>query len=125
MLNSYWVKRDTNIKAVAHYKNILAELYSTKARVSSGADKKLNTSKALSLFKEADEIKNKNRNPAHSVLIDDAKKNPVLNFHSLDSVDKVLNTGTEARDKALSKLHELPEGLKIKQTENWRIIKRC
>ena len=112
LLNSYWVKRDTNIEAVAHYKCFLAGQYDNKASVASDADKELNISKALSLFEEAYEIANKNLNPAHPVSIDVAGYYSEFNFRLLDCVDRALKIATEAHDKALSKLSKLPEELK-------------
>ena len=112
LLNSYWIKRDTNIEAVAHYKCILAYIYDNKASVLSDADRELNISKALSLFEEAYEIANKNLNPAHPVSIDVAGYYSEFNFRLLDCVDRALKIATEAHDKALSKLSKLPEELK-------------
>ena len=112
LLNSYWVERDTNIEAVVHYKYVLANQYDKKAWVLSGADRELNTSKALRLFEEANEIANKNLNPAHPIVIDVARYYSIFTYHILGSVDQALNIATEAYDKALSKLPELPKELK-------------
>ena len=123
LLNSYWIKRDTNIEAVAHYKCFLAEQHGYKASVTSDSNRELNISKASSLFEEAYEIANKNLNPAHPVAIDVAGYYSIFTYHILGSVDKALKIATEAHDKALSKLPELPEGLK--NTANSRLECLC
>ena len=112
LLNSYWVKRDNNIKAVAHYKCFLAEQHDYKASVTSDSNRELNISKASSLFEEAYEIANKILNPAHPVVIDVAISYSDFIFCLLGSVDKALNISTEALNKAETKLPELPDELK-------------
>ena len=123
LLNSYEVKRDTNIEAVIHYKCYLAEQHDNKARVSSDADKELNISKASSLFDEAYEISKKNLNPAHPVVIDVAISYSVFVVNLLGSVDKALNIATVAHDKALSKLSELPDELKSLANEGLECLR--
>ena len=106
------LKRDTNIEAVAHYECLLADQYDNKASVSLDADRKLNINKAMSLFEEAYQIANKNLNPAHPVSILVADYYSRFNYYLLGSADKALNIATEAHNKALSNLSELPEELK-------------
>ena len=112
MLNSYWIKRDTSIEAVIHYKRFLADQYDKKAKVSSDADKELIISKASKLFKEAYEIANKNLNLAHPIVIDIAISYSEFIYHSLGSVDKALKIATEAHEKALPNLSGLSKELK-------------
>ena len=119
LLNSDWVKRDNNIEAIAHYKCFLAEQHDHKASVTSDSNRELNISKASSLFEDAYEIAKKNLNQAHPVAVDVANIYSDFIYCALGSVDKALNIATEAHDKALSKLPELPEGLK--NTANGRL----
>ena len=50
LLDSYWVKRDNNIEAVAHYKYFKARQYHDKAYTASGEDKEKETSSALQIY---------------------------------------------------------------------------
>ena len=112
LLDSNEVKSDTSIEAVAHYKYFLADQYDNKTRVSSGTVRIVNDSEASKLFKEAYEIANKNLNLAHPIVIDIAISYSEFIYHSLGSVDKALKIATEAFNKALFKLPELPDEMK-------------
>ena len=82
----------------------------------------MNISKASSLFEEAYEIAKKNLNPAHPVAIGVATYYSDFIFCLLGSIDEALNIATEAYDKALSKLHALPEKLKSRANKNLEIF---
>ena len=66
----------------------------------------------MSLFEEAYEIAKKNLNPAHPFAIDAAGYYSYFVFNFFVSVDKALKIATEAFNKALFKLPELPDEMK-------------
>ena len=118
LLDSYWIKRDTNIEAVADYKRSRAMVLSYKAVTASGGVKNSEISKALKLVEEANEIASKNLSPANPVMILNAISFTVLQSLKLVSVEKALAITTEAYNKGLSHLHEIPEELK-NRAEEW------
>ena len=75
------------------------------------------TSKSIKLFEESYEIACKNLSPAHPITIAIASSFYVLQHLRLVSDDKALAIATEAYNKGLSHLHELPEELKIRAEE--------
>ena len=117
LLDSYWVKRDTNIEAVASYKCFRAVILGYKAFTASGQLRNSETNKSIKLFEESYEIASKNLSPAHSLTISIAKKFFVLQHLRLVSVDKAISFATEAYNKGLSHLHEIPEELKTRAQE--------
>ena len=112
LLDSYWVKRDNNIEAVAHYKYFKARQYHDKAYIASGEDKEKGTSSAFKLFEEALRISNENLNPAHPVRLRILESFSVFQCDMLDSVDKALAIAKEAYEKGKCCLSELSEELK-------------
>ena len=113
MLDSYWIKRDTNIEAVADYKFCKAMKFSHKAVNASGQVKNLEMSKAIKLFEESYEIASKNLSPANPLTILIALNFSNFQFLRLGFVDKALAIATEAYNKGFSHLHAIPEELKI------------
>ena len=118
MLDSYWIKRDTNVEAVADYKCYRAINLGFKAVTASDEVKNSETSKAMKLFEEVNDFACKNLSPAHPVTILNAINFTVLQYLIIVSVDKALTVATEAYNKGLSHLHELPEEIK-NHAEEW------
>ena len=118
LLDSYWIKRDTNIEAVADYKCYRAMVLSYKAVTASEQVRNTEISKAIKLNEEAYDFAVKNLSPAHPVTTFNAANFAVLQSLRLVSDVKALAVATEAYNKGLSHLHEIPEELKI-QAEEW------
>ena len=114
LLDSYWIKRDTNVEAVADCKLWRAINLMYKAVTALGEVKNSETSKAIKLFDEAYEFACENLGPANPYTISITSNFSVLQHLSLVSVDKALAVTTKAYNKGLSHLHEIPEELKIR-----------
>ena len=90
LLDSYWIKRDTNIEAVADYKRLRAIQQGYIAVIASEQERNSEISKAMKLFEEAYETASKNLSPAHPIAIIIADDFSSLQFFNLISVDKVM-----------------------------------
>ena len=86
---------------------------SYKSVTASEQVRNLEISKAMKLIEEANKFASNNLSPAHPVTILNESHFSTLSSLRLVSVDKVLATATEAYKKGLSRLHEIPEELKI------------
>ena len=118
LLDSYWIKRDTSNEAIADYKRGRAFILMYKAVTASEQVKSSEIIKAMKLLEEAYDFAVKILSPAHPVTILNASNFSDLQHLRLVSVGKALAVATEAYNKGLSHLHEIPEELKI-QAEEW------
>ena len=125
MLDSHWIKRDTNIEAVADFKYLKAYYLQYAAVTTSGQVRNSAISKTMKLFEEAYETASKNLSPAHPLVILIALNlsNPPFYFNIPVSVNKALAIATEAFDKGLLHLQEIPEGLKFRANELLVVLK--
>ena len=111
LLESYWVKGDDSNEAVTDYKTYLAVQHRHKASCGPEEDKENQISLAMKLHEEALKI-GESLNPAHPVRLDNAYYLSLFYYNSLGLEDKAAALATEAREKGLSNLADLPEELR-------------
>ena len=68
-VDSYWVKRDTSVDAVADYKYFKANILFETAEIVSGDETEAMISETLKTYQDASDFAKKNLNPAHSVSV--------------------------------------------------------
>ena len=108
---------------MAYYKGFRAVLLGYIATTASGQVRSSEISKAMKSFEEAYKFFIKNLSPANPLSISIASNFFDFQCYVAVSVDKGLANATEAYNKGLSHLHEIPEDLKFRSKEMLDVLK--